>query len=73
VKEIIFYGAYGDEQKTVKLTAPSGGAGFWQLIIDNYYYGILVKRNNQWEGHINGDLTAEDILILGELIDAQTA
>ena len=64
-------GICGNETKTARLVAPSGANGFWQVLIDNYYEGILIKRNDRWIGYVNerSELTADDIMILGEMID----
>lgn len=70
MKTVEFEAVYGDETKKVQLTAPSGGEGV-QVIIDNYYQGMLFKRQGKWVGYFNEDsnLTADDVQILGEMID----
>jgi hypothetical protein len=72
MKVIEFTGAFGFHNKTILLVAPNGTYGFWQLLIDNYYKGIIVKRKDTWEGHTNEELTADDLLILGEIIEKNT-
>lgn len=62
---------FGDETKQVKLTAPTGAEGEWQVFIENYYQGIVVKRSGIWYGYFNtaSTLTQDDAGILGEMID----
>lgn len=62
---------FGDETKQVKLTAPSGAEGEWQVFIENYYQGIVVHRSGIWYGYFNpaSALTQDDAGVLGEMID----
>jgi hypothetical protein len=54
----------------IKLIQPSGAEG-WQIMIDNFYNGILFKRNGEWVAYLapGSDLTADDVQVLGERID----
>lgn len=71
MKEIEFDAHFGDVKKKLKLMQPTGASDLWQVIIDNYYQGILLKRDGKWEAHLNAncDLNADDITALGERID----
>jgi len=56
--------------RKIRLSAPVGGSGSYQLYIDKFYYGNLVYKNGKWIGHLNNnDLTSDDIQILGDIID----
>ena len=70
MKTIEFFGWWGDTKKKVHICIPTGGEGF-QIIVDNLYHGIILKRKGQWQGYFNGnsELTSDDILILGEIIE----
>jgi hypothetical protein len=69
MKTIEFYGYWGDQKKKVHICAPTGGEGV-QIIIDNFYHGIILNRAGQWVGYLNGnsELTADDIQILGTIV-----
>jgi len=67
--EIEFDAPFGDERKHVWITLPDGaGANIYQIYLDNFYQGRLTKQNGQWI-HWEGNLTTDDIQILGEMID----
>jgi hypothetical protein len=70
MKTIEFYGCWGNQTKKVHISIPTGGEGC-QIIVDNFYHGILIKRKQHWVGYLNNnsELTSEDILILGDIID----
>lgn len=61
---------FGGEQKAVKISQPHGG-GDYQVLINNYLQGTIVKHGDNWIGHLNARsvLTSDDIAILGEMID----
>ena len=69
---IEFKASYGDEDRNVIISAPNGahGGGF-NILVNNYLYGRLFKRNGIWVGFFNEgtDVTGEDITILGEIIE----
>ncbi|WP_146217415.1 hypothetical protein [Chitinophaga sp. S165] len=69
--KIEFEAHFGHETKTIELVAPSGGGQGYQLMIDKYYQGRLIKTQGKWVGKFNPgcDLTVDDINILGEMID----
>lgn len=65
-----FTAYYGDEQKTVRISHVSTGSGGYQVLIDNYYYGDMIKRNGEWILLSSTNLlTIDDIQILGEIIE----
>ena len=57
--------------RRIKLTQPPGAEG-WQIMIDNYYNGVMFKRAGKWGAYLSpgSDLTADDIQVLGERIAA---
>lgn len=66
-----FTAYFGDEQKTVRISHVNTGSGGYQVLIDNYYYGDLIKRNGEWILLSNTNkLTMDDIQALGEMIDS---
>lgn len=69
---IEFTATFGRVRKTVKLREPSGGAGGYQLFIDDFYQGMIVKIKGEWVGHLNpaSQLTGDDIMAIGEIIDS---
>lgn len=70
MKTIEFYGYWGNQKKKVHICVPTGGEGC-QIIVDNFYQGIILKRKEQWVGYFNynSELTADDIGILGKIIE----
>lgn len=70
MKTLEFAATFGNTTKQVQLTAPSGGEGV-QVIIDNFYQGMLFKRQGKWVGYFNenSNLAADDAQILGERFD----
>jgi len=69
---IVFTASYGEEDRNVVISAPNGaqGGGF-NILVDNYLYGRLFKRNDIWVGFFNKgtDITGADIEELGDIID----
>lgn len=55
----------------VKLTRPFGAGEVWQVFTDNYYEGILQKRDGIWFGKFNAksSLMLEHVEAFGKLID----
>lgn len=49
LKSIEFIGAFPDGDKTVSVAIPNGtGGNIYHLMIDNYYYGIIVDQLGGW-------------------------
>lgn len=73
MKQLDFTATYGDEKKNVKITEPNGTGGGFQVFIDDYYQGMLMKLNNEWVGHLNdkSQLSPDDISALGDIIDKE--
>ncbi|RZJ69839.1 MAG: hypothetical protein EOO47_23795 [Flavobacterium sp.] len=71
---IYFKASYGDEDRNVIISAPNGahGGGF-NVLVNNYLYGRLFKRNDIWVGFFNEgtDITGADIDVIGNIIDQQ--
>ncbi|WP_316801433.1 hypothetical protein [Pedobacter frigidisoli] len=40
---IKFIGAFPDGDKVVEVSAPNGGGGNYHLMINNFYYGSIIK------------------------------
>jgi hypothetical protein len=76
MKQLEFTAAVGEGKMQVKLTEPQGASAGYQVLIDQWLQGTLVKKDQIWVAHLNRKsiLTSADIAILGELIDnANTA
>jgi hypothetical protein len=71
---IEFDAAYGNDRKMVVIRQLSGSGKIYQVFIGNYYEGTIVKLNGEWAAHLNlkSDLTADDIQLLGDIIDNQS-
>ena len=68
---LCFEATFGDERKTVRVSKPVGmDSEAYQVSIDYYHQGIILYRDG-WIGYLNDRsiLTAEDIAILGEMIE----
>lgn len=71
MKEFSFY---VDMPIKVTICQPSGVPGeHYNISIDNYYYGTVVKRNGKWESHLipgaQKQLSRDDIQGICEWID----
>jgi hypothetical protein len=71
MKQLEFTATIGDVKTTVKLTEPQGASAGYQVLIDQWLQGTIVKRGHDWVAHLNRKsiLTSADIAILGDLID----
>ncbi len=71
MKQLEFTAIIGDVKTRVKLTEPQGASAGYQVLIDQWLQGTLIKRGQDWVAHLNRKsiLTSADIAILGELID----
>jgi hypothetical protein len=71
MKQLAFTGTIGERRIEVTLTEPQGASAGYQVLIDQWLQGTLVKRDQDWVAHLNrrSILTSADIAILGELID----
>lgn len=71
--DIEFDASFGDEIKKVCISQPFGtGGDQYHVTVDRFYWGAMWKRDGQWNFHGNAEamLTAEDIQLLGERIEA---
>ena len=69
-----FTAPVGNDLIKVDVSLPSGMDGdTFVVMIDGYYYGSIVKCNNQWTRlHVNKlELTVDDVQALGERIDEE--
>ena len=75
MKQLEFTATIGEAKKQVKLTEPQGASAGYQVLIDQWLQGTLIKSDKEWTAHLNRKsiLTSADIDILGELIDAANA
>jgi hypothetical protein len=69
--KIEFFASYGNENKRVEIAQSYGGGDHYQILIDRYYHGIITKRKGEWVAFLNSksELTGDDVLIIGELIE----
>lgn len=72
--ELKFQCHFGDELVNVEIVSMAGHCGsddVYQLYLNNYYRGVLVKRRGVWTSLMqNEDLETADIEILGDLIES---
>jgi hypothetical protein len=75
MKQLEFTATIGEDHMQVKLSEPQGASAGYQVLIDQWLQGTLVKADQGWVAHLNRKsiLTSADIDILGELIDAANA
>lgn len=66
-----FKAAFGDQTKTVEITAPFGNNGILHLYIDKHYYGQIIKRLDKWDlrEQNHSFITAADRDILLEIVE----
>jgi len=72
VANIEFIAVFGDEEKKVELNQSAGTAGFYQIMIGNYYHGQIIYQQGEWRVHLNrgSELNSDDCLILIEIVEA---
>jgi hypothetical protein len=63
--------AFGDKTKVLKIATSTGGSDGYQILIENYYHGMIVFYKGKWVGRLNAnsELTSTDIEIIGGLIE----
>ena len=68
---IEFTAQFGYETKQVKLVSNNCGGQGYQVLINDFYQGEIFY-NDGWQAHLNNKsiLTGDDIVILGEVIEA---
>lgn len=73
MKKLEFPATFGHQVKQVSISQPLGAGGIFYITIENYHQGQMWKRNGQWVGYMadKSEITAEDIQILGEMIDEE--
>ncbi len=71
MKQLEFDGAIGERTIRVKLIQPQGASAGYQVLIDQWLQGTLVKRDHAWVAYLNREsiITGADIQILSELLD----
>ena len=71
MKQLEFIATIGEVKAIVKLTEPQGASAGYQVLIDQWLQGTLVKRGHDWVAYLNRKsiLTSADIAILTDLID----
>ena len=71
MKQLEFTATIGEQKMQVKLTEPQGASAGYQVLIDQWLQGTLVKRGHDWVAYLNRKsiLTSADIAILTDLID----
>ena len=66
MKTIEFDANFGDEIRKVKLVSNTYGGGYYQILIDSYYYGQMYYLDGVWRAWLNNsELTGDDITIIG--------
>ncbi|KLT63896.1 hypothetical protein [Pedobacter sp. BMA] len=68
---IKFIGAFPDGDKVVEISAPNGGGGNYHLMINNFYYGSIIKYTTGWKvvfQNYNPDYCAGDLQPLIDII-----
>ena len=62
MNSIEFDAPFGDKPRHIKLS--SDNTGGYQILIDNYYHGKIIKVNGEWRAHLNdkSDLTGDNII-----------
>ena len=73
MRQIEFTANLAGQELKVTLKDPLANGGHWQVLIGHFYHGTISRREGKWIGHLNpkSNLQADDIQILGTLIDQQ--
>ena len=71
MKQLEFTATIGELKAQVKLNEPQGASAGYQVLIDQWLQGTLVKRGEDWVAHLNRKsiLASADISILGDILD----
>ena len=67
---MVFDWVVGDEKLKLSLVQPNGAGGSFQVVIDDYYCGQVVRCNGEWLFHLNSksELSSFEILTLKEAL-----
>lgn len=57
--------------KTLTIAQPEGSGDSYQIMIDRYYQGTIVRYKGNWVGHLNdrSTLTQKNIQTIGKIIE----
>jgi hypothetical protein len=68
-------GSFGNEKKLIKIVQPHLSGNVYQVLIDNWYQGSIMKIRGEWLAYWNAksDLGTDDIAIIGDIIDGHTS
>lgn len=74
IKELAFEAVFGTEKRKIKIVQAHQSANMGlHLYENNYYCGMLEKKDKEWRAHLNDksleEFTADDLTALGKLID----
>ena len=72
MKDIEFDAQFGNAVKRVKCAFDKSVSGY-QILIGNFYQGVISYRNGEWTAHLNSRsiLIGDDVFILGEIIEKE--
>ena len=65
-----FKAAFGDVDKEVEISQPFGAGGNYHLLIDRYFCGSIILRDDGWSVFFNqpDEYTTDDAAILIDLV-----
>lgn len=70
MENLIICCSFGEQRKIIEITSVSGGGDMYFFFIDRYFVANFMYLESKWVAHSNKpELTADDIQIIGELID----
>lgn len=68
-----FFAVIGKEKKKVRLIQASAKIDNWQLYVEEYFLGQIVKKNDDWRAWLNDkgleEITGDDVLVIGSFIE----
>jgi len=72
MRSIEFELVIGDRRVQAKVVDPHPKSDDWDIMVDHYYQGVLVKRKGEWAAYLNPNstLSTEDIQFMIEKIEA---
>jgi hypothetical protein len=71
MKSIDVQAKVDDGIKTLSVVQPTGSGDSYQILIDRWFHGTIVRYQGRWVGHLNdkSNLTEKNIQTIGKLIE----
>ncbi|MFI5405474.1 MAG: hypothetical protein ACHQ1D_03055 [Nitrososphaerales archaeon] len=71
MKDLELIASFGDERRIVKIVQPHLSGDQYQVLIDNWCQGMIMKARGEWVAYWNAksDLGVDDVSMISDLIE----